>query len=216
MTRRLQDVIGAALGFPGGAGMGFRQGQVLFGQENAVVATPNGAAVVADPTGFGLGWGGYGYDPLCGAPYAQPIQGPSPSLIVGPYCGPQAILTYQGLDCCDEEVPAKGVRTFSFTPQITGRVVGLEIPQSIAANFAVLDLQVGNINVFAGKGCIPAETFSPLAECARITSAGFVQNQPVFITVKNLTKLCQPFLASIKIEGIDRVGPSFTGYLPGC
>lgn len=180
MNKRYDNLIGQALG----------QGVAVFGADGMVAASPNGMM-------GGNCWG----DPAQIDPSFQ--QRRMFSGVLGAQCGPllqQQYLPFEDVGCignCEEVI----IRAF---PQNWGKLVRFIIPRSQASSFVVTDARVGITPLFAGNGIIPAEAMEPEAEGVIMSTVTYFPNQPVSITLRNISggvAYCNPTAIVMAVSG---------------
>jgi len=192
------DIIGNWPGFYGG-GMGLAVG----------------ADASMDPTaGAGL-WPGFGPG-MCG-----PAAALDPNLVAALAAGRwSAGLTWdcpnQGVDEflgfeCDVTVCAGDTVDIQATPQILFKPQRLIIPSTIAGQFVVRDLKVGNRPCFAGSGSIAGLAFAENSTYTKFNAETAHINQPITLTVTNISNADTPFYGTLIGKGVQPGNPRIIG-----
>ena len=146
-----------------------RLGMIEIGQ------SANGMPPAASPV-----FGGFGAQPGL-----YPVKETGPSVIRGAALG------------FDQTVAASAAVSVTSRPQQAFRAEKLDVATSIAPNFIIRDIKIGNTSMFLNSTAIPAECFTPDAVGVHLNYKTAQQGQDVVVDVTEILAAQTRFLACL-------------------
>ena len=95
------------------------------------------------------------------------------------------------------DIPALGSAIITANPQTLFRAKRLSVPGSIASDFTIDDIKVGNRSMLPAVGSIPAETFSNLSVGVRLKLTTAQVTMQISLSVTNISGAPTRFRATM-------------------